>query len=109
MYDALVFDATLRDFIDDGWRRVRERQQNWKGYGNLPVIAELHVPWAPYIRPKHEPSLPERGFHVPLDEELPEKAAAWHENGKFIAGSIINRASMFDLHRLHMKRVRVTS
>ena len=108
-YDTLVFDATLRKLIDKGWRHARERQPNWKGYGNLPVIAELHVPWAPYIRPKKEPSLPERGFHVPLDKELPRSAAAWHQDGKFIAGSFINRASMFDLHRLHMKRVCVTS
>ena len=27
-YDTLVFDATLRNFIDDGWRRARERQSN---------------------------------------------------------------------------------
>ena len=77
-YDTLNFDATLRHLIDKGWRHARERQDNWKGYGWQPVsavVAELYVPWTPYMRPQHEPSLPERGFHVPLDDELTQRAA----------------------------------
>ena len=44
------------------------------GIGNLSMLAELQVPWAPYVGPKCENSVGERGLEVPLDGELPPSA-----------------------------------
>ena len=83
--------------------------ENYLGYGNLPVLAELHVPWAPYARPKHEHSVHEDGLQVPLNSEVSENTAAWLQNGRNALGTIVNRVSMFDLHRTQVKKLRITS
>ena len=48
-------------------------------------------------------------MQVPINDELSPQTAQWHENGKHITGTIVNRALLFDLHRVHVKRLRVTS
>ena len=87
----------------------RVRLDNFHGIGNLPVLAELQVPCAPYVRPKGENSVGEHGLLVPLDRELPEAAREWHQDGQDVMGTNIQRASMFDLHRTQTKHLRVTS
>ena len=99
----------MRNKITESWKNARDRAANFDGYGNLPVLAELHVPWAPYARARDEHSISEDGLQVPINDELSPQTAQWHENGKHITGTIVNRASLFDLHRIHVKRLRVTS
>ena len=71
--------------------------------------SELHVPWARYARPKHKHSVQEDGLLVPLNSEVSEETAAWLQNGRNTLSTIVNRALMFDLHRTHLKKLRITS
>ena len=104
-----AFDAQMATLITDSWEHARTRDENYLGYGNLPVLAELHVQWAPYARPKHEHSIPEDGLQVPINSEVSPKTARWLQSGRKTIGTIVNRASMFDLHRTHVKKLRVSS
>ena len=108
-YDSLEFDAQMAKLITKSWADARKRQANYIGYGNLPVLAELHVPWPPYVRPRHEHSVQEDGLQVPLENEVSDTTAKWLQNGRRTLGTIINRASMFDLHRTHVKKLRISS
>ena len=71
--------------------------------------SELHVPWARYARSKHKHSVQEDGLLVPLNSEVSEETAAWLQNGRNTLSTIVNRALMFDLHRTHLKKLRITS
>ena len=107
--ESMAFDPTLREMITDAWNSVGQRASQFAGFGNLPTAAELYVPWAPYLRPDGEPSFQVEGLQVPLDSEICKKARRWHQDGRHITGTIISRPSMFDLHRIQNKRMRVTS
>ena len=41
----LTFDTRLQHYLTNA--RAAERLDNFHGIGNLPVLAELQVPWAP--------------------------------------------------------------
>ena len=51
----------------------------------------------------------EDGLQVPLNSEVSENTAAWLQNGRNALGTIVNRVSMFDLHRTQVKKLRITS
>ena len=91
-YDSLELDAQLAKLITDSWENARSRDENYQGYGNLSVLTELPVPWAPYARIKHEHSIREDGLQVPLNSEVSKEKAAWLRNGNKTVGTIVNRA-----------------